>query len=108
MGKKYDVVAVTGKYTNSQGEEKNRYMNCGVVIEKDGKLSMKLEGLPVGDYWNGWLSFFEPRQQGQNNQQQGQQQGQRQQQAPAQRNDDPFADKPDFNHVPVDDDIPFN
>ncbi len=32
--------------------------------------------------------------------------GQQQQQAPS-RNNDPFADQPDFNSVPVDDDIPF-
>lgn len=60
--KRYDVVAVTGKYTDRNGQEKSRYMNCGAVFENDrGQLSIKLEGLPVGTEWNGWLSLFEPR-----------------------------------------------
>lgn len=60
--KRYDVVAVTGKYTDRQGQEKSRYMNCGAVFENDrGQLSIKLEGLPVGTEWNGWLNLFEPR-----------------------------------------------
>ena len=59
--KKYDVVAVTGTYTNAQGEEKKRYLNCGAVFETEKGLSLKLEGIPVGSEWNGWLSLFEPR-----------------------------------------------
>lgn len=59
--KKYDVVAVTGTYTNAQGEEKKRYLNCGAVFETEKGLSLKLEGVPVGSEWNGWLSLFEPR-----------------------------------------------
>lgn len=78
MAKVYDLVAVTGKYMKD-GVEKSKYMNCGVVIEKDGKLSAKIEGLPVGGEWNGWLSLFEPRQ---NDQQQGGGQQQRPQSNP--------------------------
>ena len=92
MAKKvFDVVAITGKYTNAQGEEKNRYMNCGAVFQTDKGFSMKLEGLPVGD-WNGWLSFYEPKQR---------QSAPAPQQAPS-RQVDPFS-----AGQPVDDDIPF-
>ena len=59
MPKKYDVV-VGNKYTNAQGEEKTSWKNIGAVFEKDGKFSIKLESIPVGE-WNGWASLFEPR-----------------------------------------------
>lgn len=68
--KKYDVVAITGEYTNAAGEVKKRYLNCGVVFEKDGKLSLKLEAVPV--VTEGWFQLFEPRSQGQNYAQQSQ------------------------------------
>ena len=62
MKKKYDAVATVGKYKNNQGEEKKRYLNVGTVFESDdGRLSMKMEALPVGTEWSGWLSFYEPK-----------------------------------------------
>lgn len=30
-----DLAVVTGSYTNNQGEEKRRYMNCGALMEGD-------------------------------------------------------------------------
>jgi hypothetical protein len=33
MSKKYDIVAVVGKYTNQQGEEKSKYKNVGAIID---------------------------------------------------------------------------
>ena len=33
--KKYDVAVVTGKYTDQQGQTKNRYMNIGAVMTGD-------------------------------------------------------------------------
>jgi hypothetical protein len=91
--KRYDVVAITGKYTDRQGNEKSRFLNVGAVFENDrGNLSLKLEALPVGNpEWTGWLQLFEPRQ----DEQQGQRQ-QPQRSAPA-----PVAAE-DFS-----DDIPF-
>lgn len=59
--KKYDVVAVTGQYTDKNGQEKNRYMNCGVVLSTDKGFRLKLEALPVES--NGWFMLMEPRQQ---------------------------------------------
>jgi hypothetical protein len=63
MAKKvFDVVAVTGKYTDRNGNEKSRYQPCGAVFENDrGNLSLKLEALPVGSEWSGWLQLYEPK-----------------------------------------------
>lgn len=57
----YDVVAVIGTYTNRNGEEKKRYMTVGAVFESDKGMSMKLGAIPVGPEFNGWLSFYEPK-----------------------------------------------
>jgi hypothetical protein len=56
---RYEVTAVTGKYTNAQGEEKKRYLKCGVILEGDKGLSLKLEALPVAH--DGWFYLFEPK-----------------------------------------------
>ena len=58
---KYEVVAVTGKYKDRDGNEKPRHMKVGVVLEGDKGLSMKLEALPVTPEWDGWLRFYEPK-----------------------------------------------
>jgi len=60
MSKVYDVVAVTGTYTNKQGEEKPVWKNCGAVIETPKGLSLKIEVLPIGS--DGWFKLFEPKQ----------------------------------------------
>lgn len=60
--KKFDAVYSGEKYTDREGNEKTRFINCGVVFENDkGQLSMKIESLPVG--FNGWLNFYEPKEQ---------------------------------------------
>lgn len=43
MAKKYDVVAVTGIYTNQQGEEKKRYQNVGVILDSGNGPFLLLE-----------------------------------------------------------------
>lgn len=60
MSKKFDVVAITGKYTDKDGNEKSRYTNIGVVLETSKGLSLKLESIPVG--WDGWAGLYEPKQ----------------------------------------------
>lgn len=62
MAKKYDVVAGNGEYQDRDGNTKVRWQNCGAVFEKDGKLSLKLECLPIGKDFDGWLKLFEPKQ----------------------------------------------
>lgn len=60
--KKFDAVYSGEKYTDREGNEKTRFINCGVVFENDkGQLSMKLEMLPVG--FSGWLNFYPPKEQ---------------------------------------------
>ena len=63
MAKKiYDAVATVGTYKDRNGEEKKRYVNVGSVFENDkGQLSLKLDSVPVGNEWSGWVSFFEPK-----------------------------------------------
>src|SRR6478736_8017842 len=67
MGNKrtHDVVATTGEYTNGQGEKKKRYTNVGSAFTDDqGRISIKLDCVPVTPDWSGWLSLDEPKQQG--------------------------------------------
>jgi hypothetical protein len=59
MGVQYEVTAITGKYTDKDGNEKNRYTKLGVVIEGKNGPMLKLEAIPVG--WDGWAYLNEPR-----------------------------------------------
>lgn len=56
----HDIVATTGKYTDrTTGEEKKRYLTVGKAFTDDqGRISMKLEAVPVGPEWSGWLSLY--------------------------------------------------
>ena len=54
-----DVVAITGKYTDKNGNEKNRYQKIGIVIDTKNGQMLKLESIPVG--WDGWAYLNEPR-----------------------------------------------
>jgi hypothetical protein len=55
-----EIVAITGKYKDGAGKEKNRYVKIGVVMEKDDSTRMiKLESIPVG--WDGWAYLNDPK-----------------------------------------------
>ena len=57
---KFEAVATIGKYTDNQGQEKKRYLKCGTVFEsEDGRLSMKLDAMPCGPDWSGYIQFFD-------------------------------------------------
>jgi hypothetical protein len=59
--KKYDAVATIGEYTTKAGEKKKQYTTIGSVFEDDaGRLSLKLDCVPVGPEWSGWVSFYKP------------------------------------------------
>lgn len=72
--KAYDLAVVTWSYTDRTGQQKHRYQNVGVVMEKDdgGKFillerSFNPSGVPY-DATKGntiLLSMFEPKQDGQ-------------------------------------------
>lgn len=54
------AVATTGTYTDRNGNEKKRYANVGMLFQyDDGGFALKLDTLPVGDGWNGFISFFD-------------------------------------------------
>jgi hypothetical protein len=60
MKKTHDAVYGGEKYTDKDGNEKTRFVNCGALFQReDGSLSLKLESIPVG--FNGWLNFYEPK-----------------------------------------------
>lgn len=83
-----DVCTITGKYNDQQGNEKNRYLKVGAWFDNEGRISVKLEAIPLPDpNGNVWLSLF-MRQDDNSNQQQPapQQQQQRQTPPPQQQN----------------------
>lgn len=54
-----DLVAPNGKYIKD-GEEKTRWLKCGIVLETDNGMRIKLEAVPVGTGEGGiWFSVFE-------------------------------------------------
>jgi len=54
------AVAVTGSYTDRQGNEKKRYTNVGTLFQyDDGGFALKIDSIPVGGEWNGFVSFFD-------------------------------------------------
>lgn len=59
MTKTHDLVATVGTYKDRDGNEKKRFQNCGSVFEdRDGRRSYKLDVVPVGPGWSGWLSEY--------------------------------------------------
>lgn len=56
----HDVTATIGEYTDNQtGEKKKRYLTVGKGFTDDqGRISLKLEAVPVGPEWSGWLSLY--------------------------------------------------
>lgn len=77
---KFEAVAIVGK----RKDDKPNYVRIGTVFETAKGLSLKLDSIPAGGEWNGWVSLFPPKP--------------KEGQAPAQKN----APNPDF-----DDDIGF-
>lgn len=59
MSVKYEVSAITGTYTDREGNEKKRYAKLGVVLETKHGLMLKLETTPVN--WEGFAYLNEPK-----------------------------------------------
>jgi len=60
MAVRYKIQAATGKYTGTDGKEKTRYVDVGVIMDgKQGGFVMKIECIPVG--WDGWAYLNEPQ-----------------------------------------------
>ena len=63
MSKKLkDIVVITGKYTNRDGVEKNRYKTIGAVFETSKGQRMKIDSIPLAEGgWNGWADLYDPK-----------------------------------------------
>jgi hypothetical protein len=116
MPKIYDVVKAMGNYTTADGQEKTRWLNCGMIIQNpdSGKVSLKLDCLPVGLPTDDgmWFALMTPQPRGgqrppaQNPQQPQGFRDQGQQQPPAQSGQGgAWGDQ--ANNAPADEDIPF-
>ena len=87
-----DIMCPTGKYTTQDGQEKNRWLKCGIMLQTDNGFRIKMEAMPVGvaDF-EGWFSVFDKKNDQPNQKASG---GQAQQQgfrnAPAEESDVPF------------------
>ena len=58
----YEVTAIVGSYTNSNGEKKNRFQRIGSVIDTKNGLMLKLDLMPLTDeHWNGWAYLNVPK-----------------------------------------------
>ncbi len=59
----HDLLATIGEYTDTKtGEKKKRRVRVGTVFTDDeGRESIKLDSIPTGNTWNGWLSKFPVR-----------------------------------------------
>ena len=59
MPRIYNIRVSTGEYTDPQsGEKKKRYVQAGVIIEKNGRKYLHMEVQPVN--WDGWALLMEP------------------------------------------------
>ena len=56
----FDMVAVTGTYTNKQGEEKKEFTNIGkFFVMDDNSFFSKITSIPVK--WDGTVSYYEQK-----------------------------------------------
>lgn len=58
MRKGGDLFATVGTWTDDCGNTHKRKVRCGVLMrdDKSGRLSIRIEALPVAREWSGWLS----------------------------------------------------
>lgn len=56
----HKIVATVGKYKDRQtGEEKKRYLLCGVAFtDEQGRISLKIDAMPVSPEWSGFLLLY--------------------------------------------------
>ena len=60
MPKIKDAKAVVRTYKDRDGKEKNVWVTVGALFENDKGLSLQLDTIPVGPEFNGWIKFFDP------------------------------------------------
>lgn len=58
----YEVSTIVGKYTNKDGQEKNRYQRVGSVIDTKNGLMLRIDSVPIVEGgWSGWCYLNEPK-----------------------------------------------
>lgn len=51
-------------YLPAEGDDKSRYLRIGGLFEdteesaQQGRLSLKIDTVPVGNRWKGWINFY--------------------------------------------------
>lgn len=59
--KKVKVLKAANGTYEINGEEKTRWVTIGALFKNDeGKTSMKIDSMPVGGTWDGWVQMFNP------------------------------------------------
>lgn len=60
LRKTHDIVATIGKFKDrATGDEKKRYLNVGTLFtDEQDRLTIKIEAMPIGLEWSGWLSCY--------------------------------------------------
>jgi hypothetical protein len=57
-----EITVIIGKYTNANGQEKNRYQKIGSIIDTKNGERLKMDVVPlVPGGWDGWAYLNEPR-----------------------------------------------
>ena len=57
---KKEISVISGKYTNAQGQAKNRYTRIGSIIETKSGDMLKLDVTPLMEGgWNGWANCYD-------------------------------------------------
>lgn len=58
----HDVIGSVGEYTDREGQKKKRWVKVGSAFtDENGGISIKLDAIPVGPEWSGWLSLRVPQ-----------------------------------------------
>ena len=60
----YDLLWRREEKSEEKKDSKVQWENVGVLIENDGKRSVKLNLVPVGNSWDGWLIAKEGKEKG--------------------------------------------
>jgi len=57
-----EISVITGTYTNSQGQQKNRYQRIGSIIDTKNGPMLKIDVIPLKEGgWDGWAYINEPK-----------------------------------------------
>lgn len=57
-----EISCVVGKYTNNEGQTKNRYQRIGSIIDTKNGEMLKIDNIPLKEGgWDGWAYINDPR-----------------------------------------------